>query len=141
MLQFSSCKRWFEVILRRIYYVISCVSPQLGVVGANCFHPKRAFDSSYSWNVHCFQIRWRICHSIGIGIKGSWRNGVNAAMNPVSIVAGCSRRQFFFICQCNLPYKGCLPNELILKTWLLCNLPYKGCLPKELILKTWLLCT
>ncbi len=31
--------------------------------------------------------------SVGRGIKGSSRNRVNAAMNPVSIVAGCSRRQ------------------------------------------------
>ncbi len=93
MLQFSpisSCKRWFEVILRRIYYVMSCVRPQ---PGADCFHPKWAVDSSYSWNVHCFQIRWCICHSVGIGMKGSSRNVVNAAMSPVSIVTSCSRRQ------------------------------------------------
>ncbi len=69
MLQFSpilSCRRWFEVILQRIYYVMSCVRPQLG---ADCFHPKWAVDSSYSWNVHCFQIRWRNHHSARIGIE------------------------------------------------------------------------
>ncbi len=32
-------------------------------------------------------------HSVGIGIKGSSCNQVNAAMNPVSIVTGCSQRQ------------------------------------------------
>ncbi len=31
--------------------------------------------------------------SVGIGMKGSSRNRVNAAMSPVSIVDGCSRRQ------------------------------------------------
>ncbi len=86
----SSCRRWFEVILWHIYYVMSCVRPQLG---ADCFRSKWAVDSSYSWNIHCFQIRWRICHSVGIGIKGSSCNRVNAAMNPVSIVAGCRRQK------------------------------------------------
>ncbi len=79
MLQFLSCRRWFEVILRHTYYVMSCVRPQLGGGGADCFHTKWAVDSSYLWNVHCFQIRWRICHSVGIGIKGSLGNWVNAA--------------------------------------------------------------
>ncbi len=62
----SSCRRWFEVILWCIYYVMSCVRPQLG---ADCFHPKWAVDSSYSWNVHCFQIWWRSHRSAGIGIE------------------------------------------------------------------------
>ncbi len=57
-----SCRRWL-VILRRIYYVMSCVRPQLG---ADCFHPNWAVDSRYSWNVDCFQILW---HSAGIGIE------------------------------------------------------------------------
>ncbi len=61
-----SCRRWFEFILRLVYYVISCVRPQLG---ADCFHPKWAVDSRYSWNVHCFQIWWRSHHSAGIGIE------------------------------------------------------------------------
>ncbi len=69
MLQFSpilSCRRWFEVFLRCLYYVMSCVRPQL--VG-DCFHPKWAVDSRYSWNVHCFQIRWRNHRTAGIGIE------------------------------------------------------------------------
>ncbi len=49
-----------------IYYVMSCVRPQLG---ADCFHPKWAVDSSYSWNIHCFQIRWHSHRSAGIGIE------------------------------------------------------------------------
>ncbi len=66
-----------------IYIMLCHVSdPQLG---ADCFNPKWAVDSSYSRNIHCFQIRWRICHSVGIGIKGSSCNRVNAAMNPVII--------------------------------------------------------
>ncbi len=93
MLQFLPilfCTRLLEVILWRIYYVMSCVRPQLG---PDYFHPKWAVDSSYSWNVHYFQIQWHICHSVGIGIKNSSRNRVNAAMNPVSIVAGCSKQK------------------------------------------------
>ncbi len=92
----SSCRKWFEVILWRIYYIMSCVRPQHGG-GPDCFHPKWAVNSSYSWNVDCFQTRWCICHSVGIGIKGSSRNRVNAAMNLVSIVAGCSRWQINLI--------------------------------------------
>ncbi len=33
------------------------------------FHPNWAVDSSYSWNMHCFQIRWRSHRSAGIGIE------------------------------------------------------------------------
>ncbi len=58
-----------------------------------CHLSNWAVDSSYSWNVHCFQIRWRICQRVGIVIKGSLHNQVNAAMNPVSIVASYSRWQ------------------------------------------------
>ncbi len=69
MLQFSpilSCRRWFEVILRRIYIVMSCVRPQHG---ADCFHPKWAVDTRYPWQVHCFQIWWRSHPSAGISIE------------------------------------------------------------------------
>ncbi len=78
-----------------IYIMLCHVSdPNLrGGGGGVCFFPKWAVDSSYSWTVHCFQIKWRIRHSVGIGLKGSSRNWVNAAMNPVSIVAGWSQRQ------------------------------------------------
>ncbi len=94
--QISSWRRWFEVILRHIKYITLChvSDPNFGGGGgADCFHPKWAVDSSYSWNVHCFQIRWRICHFVGIGIKGSSRNWVNAAVNPLSIVTGWSQWQ------------------------------------------------
>ncbi len=70
-----------------IYIMLCHVSDANLGVGADCFCPKRAVDSSYSWNVHCFQIRWRICHSVAIDIKGRSCNRVNAAMNPVSIIA------------------------------------------------------
>ncbi len=151
MLQFlpiSSCRRWFEVILRRIYYVMSCVRPQFGRGGggggllffcgdifffylfsppgggggggrADCFHPKWAVDSSYSWNVDCFQIRWRICHSVGIDIKGSSCNRVNAAMNLISIVTGCSRRQkdsSYFNLQRQMLLICCLINNAVTKS-------------------------
>ncbi len=69
MLQFSSCRRWFEVILRRIYIMLCHVSDPNLEGGADCFHPKWEVDSSYSWNVHGFQIRWRSCRSAGIGIE------------------------------------------------------------------------
>ncbi len=83
---------WSYFVTYILCYVI-CQTPTWGGRGADCFHPKWAVASSYWWNLHCFQIWWRICHSVGIGIKGSSCNRVNAAMNPVSIVAGSSRQQ------------------------------------------------
>ncbi len=101
MLQFSPISRVVKDDLKLFcdVYIMFChvSDPNLGVGGADCFHPKWTVDSSYLWNVHCFQIRWCICHSVGIGIKGSSRNRVNAAMNLVSIVAGCSQRQKVWI--------------------------------------------
>ncbi len=43
------------------------------VQSENCRYPKWAVDSSYSWNIHCFQIRWRSHHSAGIGIEKQLR--------------------------------------------------------------------
>ncbi len=79
---------WSYFVTYILCYVMYQTLPWGG--GADCFDPKWTVDSSYSCNVHCFQIRWCICHSIWIGIKGSSHNRVNAAMNPVSIVAGSS---------------------------------------------------
>ncbi len=79
-----------------VYIILCHVSdPNLGGAGADCLHPKWAVVPSCSWNIHCFQIRWRICHSVVIGIKGSLHNRVNAAMNLLSIVTSCSRRQTY----------------------------------------------
>ncbi len=95
-----------------VYIMLCHVSdPNLRGGGADCFHPKWAVDSIYSWNVHCFQIQSRICHSVGIGIKGSSSNWVNAPMNPVNIVARYSRWQKcdhteFFL----MDVTGCLAN-------------------------------